>query len=195
MSLPHGPLRGAHLIVVDMQRLFVDPGGPWHCPDADAIIPPIAALMAASEHTVFTRFITPTAPEDAVGAWQHYYHRWRDVLAPALPAGATDVVRALEAPEAQYVDKTTYGAFEAPAFEAAVPPHAPLVVCGVETDVCVLATVFSAVDRGHRVVVAADAVASSDRDGHDAALLIMARRFDPQIELAPTADILAAMAH
>lgn len=187
-----GPIVGPRLVVVDMQRLFVEPGGPWHAPDAAILIPTIKTLMGAAEHTVFTRFVTPQTPEMAVGAWQPYYRHWRAVLADALPDGAIDVVALLNVPGATTIDKTTYGAF-APDFAAAVE-GAPLVVCGVETDVCVLSTVLSAVDRGHRVVVATDGVASSDRAGHEAALLIMARRFDQQIEMAPTADILAAIA-
>jgi hypothetical protein len=40
-----------------------------------------------------------------------------------------------------------------------------LVVSGFETDVCVLATILAAIDRGFRVVVVKDAVASSNADG------------------------------
>ena len=39
---------------------------------------------------------------------------------------------------------------------------ATVIVSGVETDVCVLATVMSAMDRGYRVVVPSDAVHGSD---------------------------------
>jgi nicotinamidase-related amidase len=43
-----------------------------------------------------------------------------------------------------------------------------LVVTGGETDICVLATVLGAVDRGFRVVLVSDAICSSADQTHDA---------------------------
>jgi len=43
-----------------------------------------------------------------------------------------------------------------------------LVVTGAETDMCALATVLGAIDRGYRVVIAEDAVCSFSDAGHDA---------------------------
>ena len=65
-----------------------------------------------------------------------------------------------------------------------------LIVSGSETDVCVLSSVLSAVDRGYRVVLARDAVCSSSDEAHDALMNIYRKRFDIQIELADTEEIL-----
>jgi nicotinamidase-related amidase len=57
-----------------------------------------------------------------------------------------------------------------------------------------LATAFAAVDRGLRVVVAADAVASASPAAHAAVLDEVLPRLDRQIELAPADRVLAAWA-
>ena len=67
-----------------------------------------------------------------------------------------------------------------------------LVLSGVETDVCVLATALSAVDFGYRTVIAVDAVASSVAASHEACLAHVYPRYDQQIELASVDDIIAA---
>lgn len=196
-ALAFGPLdkRTLHLCV-DMQRLFLEPG-PWHCPAGLDLLPAIEALIDhAPERTVFTRFITPAHPEDAPGSWRRYYGHWHAVtqdeagaeimaLHPALAARA--------APERVF-DKRTHDAFTEPAFARRLAGWAPsaLVLSGVETDVCVLTTALSAVDHGYRTVIAVDAVASSVPASHAACLAHVYPRFDQQIELAATEDILAA---
>ena len=69
-------------------------------------------------------------------------------------------------PPARIADKPTYSAFESPEFRAMLDEMAcRTVICtGVETDVCVLATVMTAMDRGYRVVLPSDGVHSSDAD-------------------------------
>src|SRR5262249_10556298 len=69
---------------------------------------------------------------------------------------------------------------------------ATLVLTGVETDVCVLSTALEAIERGHRVVIATDAVTSSSPTGHRAALDHVLPRFEHLLDLAPSADIIAA---
>jgi len=64
-----------------------------------------------------------------------------------------------------------------------------LIFSGAETDVCVLASVLSAVDHGYRVIVGHDAVSSSSDASHDALVDLYNRRFDIQIELASVEQI------
>jgi len=58
-----------------------------------------------------------------------------------------------------------------------------VVLSGAETDVCVLATVLSAVDFGFRVVIVEDALCSSLDVGHDALMTLYRNRFSEQIDL------------
>ena len=67
-----------------------------------------------------------------------------------------------------------------------------MIVTGSETDVCVLATVLGAVDRGLRVVVVIDAICSSSDEGHDALLTVYHGRFSEQIETATAEMILSS---
>jgi nicotinamidase-related amidase len=63
-------------------------------------------------------------------------------------------------------------------------------ITGSETDVCVLASVLGAVDRGYRVIVVRDAVCSSSDEAHDALLDLYHKRFDIQIEAADAQEII-----
>jgi nicotinamidase-related amidase len=63
-------------------------------------------------------------------------------------------------------------------------------VSGGETDVCVLATVLGAVDRGYRVVVATDALCSSSDETHDAMMTLYHNRYGQQVETVTTNTIL-----
>lgn len=67
-----------------------------------------------------------------------------------------------------------------------------LVFSGVETDVCVLATVLRAIDLGYRVVIVEEAVASSNAKGHAAALSAVFPRFDQQVELVGVDEVMRA---
>jgi nicotinamidase-related amidase len=65
-----------------------------------------------------------------------------------------------------------------------------LIVSGGETDVCVIATVLGAIDRGYRVIVVTDGLCSSSDTAHDAALRIYHDRFTEQVETVCAETIL-----
>jgi nicotinamidase-related amidase len=67
-----------------------------------------------------------------------------------------------------------------------------LIVSGLETEVCVLATVLGAIDHGFRVVIAMDAVCSSADETHDAMSRIYESRYGMQVEAAFTPEIIDA---
>ncbi|MEX1109192.1 MAG: cysteine hydrolase [Dongiaceae bacterium] len=195
-ALKFGPLGPDTVhVCVDMQRLFGEETQ-WHTRDLAGILKNTARIIAhAPANTVFTRFRTPITADEAPGQWRHYYQRWDKVLASRLPEDMFGVMPDLAGfvPPAVEIDKTTYNAFESPAFEQALDRLKPraLIFSGVETDVCVLATLLAAVDRGYRSIVARDAVASGNAIGHRAALEMVIVRYDMQIEIADTAEILA----
>jgi nicotinamidase-related amidase len=63
------------------------------------------------------------------------------------------------------------------------------VVSGAETDVCVLATVLSAVDLGFRVVIVEDALCSSSDEGHDALMTMYRMRLHEQIDVIEAREL------
>ncbi len=181
-------------VCIDIQKLFADKTA-WHTPSIPEILPRIVRLTEhAPARTVFTRFTTPAYPQDAAGQWQAYYERWKSVTTGELGTEAISIIDELIhfVPPARTADKPTYSAFESPEFRAILDElDCHTVICtGVETDVCVLATVMSAVDRGYRVVLAADAVHSGNPAAHRAALDHIFRRFENQIEIGTTDDII-----
>ena len=68
------------LAVIDMQRVFAEPGSPWLAPRFNEIVGPVSRLVEAFRPRVtFTRFIAPDVPS---GRWQSYYDQWPFALQP-----------------------------------------------------------------------------------------------------------------
>ena len=151
-------------------------------------------VEASPARTILTRFVPPRDAEDMPGTWQRYYRRWPEMTLSRLDVGLVDLVPelAIHAPPAEIIDKRVYS----PWADVALPSLLQrkrvdtLVVSGAETEVCVLATVFGAIDRGFRVVIATDAICSSADPTHDAMLEIYHSRFGMQVETSAVAEIL-----
>lgn len=191
------PAGTVHL-AIDMQRVFAD-ATEWQMAGFDALVPQVAAIAAALPgRTLFSRFVVPHAAEHARGHWQNYYRRWKGFTGAVMDPALVEVVDALAAhatPDT-LIDKPTYSVFEVEVCEARLAALGAdtLVFTGVETDVCVLASLMAAVDRGYRVVAVADALGSSSRTGHEAALRHVFTRMPDQIEIVSTAQVLEALA-
>lgn len=195
--LRFGPLPANSIhVCVDMQRVFAE-ATPWHTPWMSRVLPVVRRIVAAHPaHTIFTRFMPPIHAEDMDGAWRRYYQHWRKLTLEHADPRLFDLIPDLAcfSPPAQVFNKSVYSPWYEPRFEAAVQQRQPdaLVISGAETDVCVLAAVLGAVDRGYRVVLPVDALCSSSDQSHDALLMLYAARFSQQIETAETDAILAA---
>ncbi|WP_187972941.1 cysteine hydrolase family protein [Aquibium microcysteis] len=195
-GLVHGPLGPNCLhVCIDMQAIFM-PGAPWGNPWMERVLPAVEELSARhARRTVFTRFVPATDPETAPGAWKRYYRKWEALTLRHVAPELVDLLPALArlAPPAAVLDKRVYSPWTEGRLDALLASGGidTLVVSGGETDVCVLATVLGAVDRGYRVVIAADAVCGSADSTHDAAMLLYASRFSEQVEVAATEEILS----
>ena len=179
-----------------MQRIFLEPG-PWYAEAGLALLPKIEQLVHARNlPSVFTRFITPGNASEATGSWQTYYEFWLQVT----KAEAGEEWLALHPTLQKFAkaentfDKTTYDAFASGSFKSSIERAKPsaLIFSGIETDICVLATVFTAVDLGFRTIIAQDAVTSSDLDSNNACFEFLFPRYSQQIEIATVAEILSA---
>jgi nicotinamidase-related amidase len=195
-ALPHGPLspKTVHLCV-DMQNLF-GKGSPWETPWMERVLPIVTGLARhRPERTIFTRFIPPRHPVDRPGRWRAYYERWRELTRERVDPRLLELVPPLAAlaPPATVLDKPFYSPFHESGLDALLRNRGvdTLIVTGTETDVCVLATVFDAMDRGYRVVLVKDALCSSADETHDALMKVYHSRFSLQVELAEAEVVLA----
>jgi nicotinamidase-related amidase len=184
-------------IVIDMQRLFAEETV-WHTPVIADLLPNVLRLAEIFDgRTLFAKFMVPLAPHHANGRWQVYYERWSMLTTQTMDPAMQDLIAplaALATPKTT-IEKATYSIFGAAGFEQSLRETGvdTLVFSGVETDVCVLASLFDAVDAGFHVIVASDAVGSSDMQSHAAILRHVLPRMPDQIEVLST-DAITALA-
>ena len=183
-------------LVIDMQRLFAEKTA-WHTPALADLVPAVERLLRdGPARRIFARFTTPDTATEARGRWREYYRRWDAVTGARLDPGLLDLVAPLAAlaRPGEAVDKPTYSVFAVPGFAERLEAMGvdTLVMSGVETDVCVLASLYGAVDRGFHVVLPIDAVASSSRTAHEAVLDHLLPRLSDQVELTTVEAVLRA---
>lgn len=181
-------------LVIDMQRLFAEETA-WYTPATADILPNVLMLCEAHpEETLYARFMVPKNADAATGRWKTYYARWSSVTLDALDPAMLDLMAPLAAiaDESNIVDKATYSIFGSPGFDERLKASGvdTLIFSGVETDVCVYASVLHAVDAGYRVILAVDALASSDRAAHNAVMTHLVPRLSEQVETLSTQAIL-----
>jgi nicotinamidase-related amidase len=178
------------LVVVDMQRVFAEPDSPWCVPEFATLDEPISHLVHAfGERVVFTRFVTPDAP---AGSWRDYYQEWSFILEPEAQP-----LLELAAPWSEQpgtvIDKQTFSTYGSELRDLMRRfDTSTLVLCGVSTECCVLATALAAADDGVWVRIVRDACASVDRAAHEAALHVALTGFAPMIALTTVAEEIAA---
>jgi nicotinamidase-related amidase len=179
-----GPGR-SWLGVIDMQRVFGEPGSAWFAPRFAGIIGNVGALVSSFRPRVtFTRFVAPEVP---AGAWQRYYELWPFARQPP-GARIYELVDEFAAEPGPTVDATTFSKWTAGLRER-VGADGALVLAGVSTDCCVLSTAVAAADDGVAVQVVADACAGVNDESQAQALDIL-RLYAPLIEVVSTADVL-----
>jgi len=181
------------VVVVDMQRAFLDPGQAMEVPPARDIVPRLHELLAIFRDknlpVVFTRFTYSSDAPLLVGQL-HPEHRPAAHGAPVgfgLPSSSclegednVGVVPDLEPrPGELVVDKRYYDGFNGTALDGALRARGitTLVVTGTMTDICVLATVIGGFNREYRIVVVEDGVATLWPEIQRAALDIMGRAY------------------
>lgn len=148
------------------------------------------------DRLIFTRFVPLEKAATAPGTWQRYYERWPEMTLERLDPQLLELARPLDefSPPARIFDKRVYSPWSDGTLAEFLLGRGvtSLVVSGLETEVCVLATVLGAIDHGFRVVLAMDAMCSSADETHDAMSRIYESRFGMQVEAAPTSEIIEA---
>ncbi len=187
-SITIDPTRTA-LVIIDMQRDFLEPGGFGETLGNDvsllaaAVGPCLTLLTAARDHGLLIIHTREGHLSDLSDAPPAKINRG----APSLRIGEPgpmgrilirgepghDLIPALY-PQAgeTVIDKPGKGAFYATGLQALLQKRGIeyLIVCGVTTEICVHTTVREANDRGYRCIVPGDCCASYFPEFHQAGL-------------------------
>jgi nicotinamidase-related amidase len=163
----------------------------------ERVLPKIVRLTEfSSDRTVFTRFVPPRTVDDAMGAWRTYFRKWANVTGDEVDPDLLELVGSVRhaAPTAKVVDRPVYSAFAGGTLHQMLRSLKAdtLVISGGETDVCVLATVLSAIDHGYRVILVEDTLVSGSAGSHHSVLQLFRTRFDVQAGVASLDDVIAS---
>ncbi len=155
------------LVVIDMQVAFGDPSSDWATPGYPYVERVVARLVERfAGRVVWTRFVRdPREP----GAWAAYYDQW-----PSFRVPEDDPVWDLTSAVPDGLPVVSLPTFSkwGPELEAVVG-DAPLVMCGVATECCVLGTALGAADAGRQVTVVSDACAGATEKLHRQAVTVL----------------------
>jgi nicotinamidase-related amidase len=166
------------LLVVDMQRFFLDPASPTFTCGGVAILPTVRRLIdafrRADRPVIFTRHVHHQSGLDAgiMGWW------WEGMCLEGSPESEIHPDLA-PMPGEKVVDKHRYSAFYATDLEVVLRclKVEDVVVSGVMTNMCCESTARDAYYRDYRVFFLADGTGSINEEMHVASLLNLAFGF------------------
>jgi len=171
----------------------------------------LASFSGRNDSSFLTKFLLPNRASEARGIMRHYFHEESYLQMDALHAANADVPYLVEVMPplqpllkagAQVSSKTTGGAFGPGStlpgqldtyFAGTGDALRTLIVTGVETDFCVISTILGALDNYYHVILATDAISSSQPNAAQAQLDYTLRRFDHMVDFATTETILSLL--
>jgi bifunctional isochorismate lyase/aryl carrier protein len=183
-------LQNSALLVLDMQRYFLEPSSHAYIPSARAILPGIQALVQAYHKLglaiIFTRHTNSERDAGAMKGW------WRDLIRENTPL--SKLAFELEPPKGTVVGKSQYDAFYQTTLEEMLNKRSvrQVVISGVMTHLCCETTARSAFMRGFEVFFLIDGTATYTAEFHRAALVNLAHGF---ATLCKVNDILTEAKH
>ncbi len=168
------PERSA-LLIIDMQRYFLDGGSHAYVPSAVPVVPRIRELavrfIERGLPVVLTRHMNTERNAGMLARW------WDDMIREDDPLSG--IVEELAGLGAAVVRKTQYDAFHMTELEQVLKDRdaRQIVIGGVVTHLCCETTARSAFVRGFRVLFLVDGTATYDEDFHRATVLNLAHGF------------------
>jgi biuret amidohydrolase len=167
------------LLVIDMERDFVDEGAPCEARGAREIVPIINSLVAwAREHElpiVFTQEVhRPDRSDYGIELEFEAPHCLEGTRGCEMADGLSIAVN-----DYRITTKRRYDCFMGTDLDLLLRCKRieNLVCCGVCTNICVMSTVLTAKNMDYRVLLPTDAVAGTSIEHHDAALFCMSAVF------------------
>lgn len=179
-------LRHPAVLVIDMHRGSIDPPGTVYVPEGRRIVPALGRFLEeARELKVPIIYIVHQIRPDGSDAANPFWREaasvgdlYPNVAEQIVGSRWTELTDGLEPSGGDFVlPKKRYGAFSGNdlAFLLKNLGVETLVLTGVETEICVLATAFHGFNEDYRVVVASDATAGLEPECEAAALRIIRR--------------------
>jgi bifunctional isochorismate lyase/aryl carrier protein len=166
-------LQNAALLVIDMQKYFVDKASRAYVPSADTLTQKIKKLIDTFDKNnrpiIFTRHI------DVEGSLMEKW--WQENIKEDDPM--SEIAHDLEANRGEVVIKHQYDAFLDTNLEMILDNKGveQVVICGVLTNLCCETTARSAFMRGFEVYFTVDGTATYKKEMHKATLLNLSYGF------------------
>lgn len=162
-------LEKACLLILDAQRLFFDPSSPAFVEDCITCVPAIERLVAAFRSRGMPIIATRHAhPEGDNGGTMAMF--WDRLQSPDDPLSQMAPMCC----DLKIVNKNRLSAMNVRSVKREAKNAGTVVITGVQTHLCVLATTVHAASMDIRPVVVADACAARDKKLHLDALRIIA---------------------
>jgi nicotinamidase-related amidase len=198
-SLP--VLRRPAVLVIDVHRGSIEAPGTVFVPGGDEIVPTLADLLARARSLgVPVVYVVHQIRPDGSDARNPFWAEatnigdlYPNVQEQTIGSRWTELADGLEVEPGDYVlPKKRYGAFSGNdlAFLLRNLGVETLVLTGVETEICVLATAFHAFNEDYRVVVVSDATKGLEPECEQAALRIVEREVG---WVASASEVIAAL--
>lgn len=159
------------LVVLDLQRYFLEPESHAFAPSAPVVLPVIRRLIsayrAAGLPIVFTRHLNTPQGAGMMSRW------WGELITANNPL--SELTPGLTEPGDIVIEKEQYDAFHETELDSLLRQQGVerLVLCGLLTHLCVASTARSGFQRGFEVYLPVDATATYNRELHRAALLTL----------------------
>ncbi len=163
------------LLVLDMQKYFLEPTSHAYIPSSKAIIPRINDLIRIfreiNRPIIFTRHLNDEQNAKLMSVW------WKDLIRSDQPKSEIDDDLAYEG--MTLINKSQYDAFYNTDLEKILHEQGieQLIVCGVMTHLCCETTIRSAFVRGFECFFPIDATAAYNLDQHRATFTNLSHGF------------------
>jgi ureidoacrylate peracid hydrolase len=182
--------RKTALLVIDMQKTFMEPGAPSEVPVARAIVPNINRLARSlREAGGVVAFSLATFPDKPAGGWSSFFdHMVKPEVAQAILKGLRADAPGhalwgeLEAGDDDYLfEKCRYSAFARGAsdIEDYLVKRGidTVIVVGTMTNLCCESTARDAMQNGFKTIMVSDANAARSDEEHRATLITFMTSF------------------
>ena len=170
------------ILVIDMQNVYL-PGEAWGCLNMPKATQNIKKLLDQTENDIcFTQFI---ADEKAEGVWKEYNVVNKEINEDKW---LNEIVDELKPYVEEYpiYTKSTYSSMKIKEIQKKMARKDRLVITGVVSECCVLATCLEAIDMGYKIIYLEDACAGFNEETEEAVKTIFSGLIPLHVEIMTT---------